>query len=229
MTVANRAIGAPINIWNDHTDALSQRDFRLNCKSCRTSQGALDLQVEGFRLAELSLPIANIRLRRFHPDARLRASRYADARNRSIPTCRKYRPRQVLDPAEPVSISAMVPVGSLQAGALSRPCQADGNALKLIQAYAAEFKSVFGHAIPVAWCHTYKARPDAETMSRRHGVRCSGTIKDTVDEMRAAMQDRVPLGITLFRPFPIAQVRRGAAEARGAMVVLEKSLAVGLG
>ncbi|WQD12313.1 MAG: hypothetical protein U1U88_000182 [Lawsonella clevelandensis] len=26
MTVANRAIGAPINIWNDHTDAMSQRD-----------------------------------------------------------------------------------------------------------------------------------------------------------------------------------------------------------
>src|SRR3970040_2295475 len=24
--VANRAIGAPINIWNDHTDAMSQRD-----------------------------------------------------------------------------------------------------------------------------------------------------------------------------------------------------------
>src|SRR5574337_370613 len=26
MTVANRAIGAPINIWNDHSDSLSQRD-----------------------------------------------------------------------------------------------------------------------------------------------------------------------------------------------------------
>ena len=26
MTVANRAIGAPINIWNDHSDAMSQRD-----------------------------------------------------------------------------------------------------------------------------------------------------------------------------------------------------------
>jgi len=26
MTVANRAIGAPINIWNDHTDVMSQRD-----------------------------------------------------------------------------------------------------------------------------------------------------------------------------------------------------------
>ncbi len=26
MTVANRAIGAPINIWNDHTDSMSQRD-----------------------------------------------------------------------------------------------------------------------------------------------------------------------------------------------------------
>ena len=26
MTVANRAIGAPINIWNDHSDSMSVRD-----------------------------------------------------------------------------------------------------------------------------------------------------------------------------------------------------------
>ena len=26
MTVANRAIGSPINIWNDHSDSMSQRD-----------------------------------------------------------------------------------------------------------------------------------------------------------------------------------------------------------
>ena len=26
MTLANRAIGAPINIWNDHSDSMSQRD-----------------------------------------------------------------------------------------------------------------------------------------------------------------------------------------------------------
>ena len=26
MTVANRAIGAPINIWNDHSDAMALRD-----------------------------------------------------------------------------------------------------------------------------------------------------------------------------------------------------------
>jgi pyruvate ferredoxin oxidoreductase alpha subunit len=26
MTVANRAIGAPINVWNNHSDAMSQRD-----------------------------------------------------------------------------------------------------------------------------------------------------------------------------------------------------------
>ena len=29
MTVANRAIGAPINIWNDHSDAMSQRDVAV--------------------------------------------------------------------------------------------------------------------------------------------------------------------------------------------------------
>ncbi|TCN31165.1 pyruvate flavodoxin/ferredoxin oxidoreductase-like protein [Kribbella orskensis] len=26
MTVTNRAIGAPINVWNDHSDSISQRD-----------------------------------------------------------------------------------------------------------------------------------------------------------------------------------------------------------
>ena len=41
MTVANRAIGAPINIWNDHTDSMSQRDsgwLQLFAEVSRTSR-----------------------------------------------------------------------------------------------------------------------------------------------------------------------------------------------
>ncbi|MDP2107422.1 MAG: pyruvate ferredoxin oxidoreductase, partial [Rhodocyclaceae bacterium] len=58
MTVANRAIGAPINIWNDHSDALSQRDSGWLQLFAETNQEALDLHIQAFRLAEeLSLPI----------------------------------------------------------------------------------------------------------------------------------------------------------------------------
>src|SRR6516162_2253754 len=58
MTVANRAIGAPINIWNDHSDAMSQRDCGWIQLYAETNQEALDLHIQAFRLAEeVSLPV----------------------------------------------------------------------------------------------------------------------------------------------------------------------------
>src|SRR5574337_443197 len=58
MTVANRAIGAPINIWNDHTDAISQRDCGWIQLYAESNQEAADLHVQAFRLAEeVSLPV----------------------------------------------------------------------------------------------------------------------------------------------------------------------------
>ena len=58
MTVANRAIGAPINIWNDHSDAMSQRDCGWIQLYAESNQEAVDLHVQAFALAEeLSLPV----------------------------------------------------------------------------------------------------------------------------------------------------------------------------
>ena len=58
MTVANRAIGAPINIWNDHSDSMSQRDSGWIQLYAETNQEALDLHIQAYRLAEeLSLPV----------------------------------------------------------------------------------------------------------------------------------------------------------------------------
>ena len=58
MTVANRAIGAPINIWNDHSDAMSQRDAGWLQLYAETNQEALDLHIQAFRIAEeLSVPV----------------------------------------------------------------------------------------------------------------------------------------------------------------------------
>ena len=58
MTIANRAIGAPINIWNDHSDSMSQRDSGWIQLYAETNQEALDLHIQAFRIAEeLSLPV----------------------------------------------------------------------------------------------------------------------------------------------------------------------------
>jgi len=57
MTVANRAIGAPINIWNDQSDAMSQRDCGWIQLYAESNQAAVDLHVLAFALAEqLSVP-----------------------------------------------------------------------------------------------------------------------------------------------------------------------------
>src|SRR4029078_7579181 len=58
MTVANRAIGAPMNIWKDHSDVMSQSDCGWVQLFAESNQEAVDLHVQAFRLAEeLSLPV----------------------------------------------------------------------------------------------------------------------------------------------------------------------------
>src|SRR6476619_1132878 len=52
MTVANRAIGAPINIWNDHSDSMSMRDSGWIQLFVESNQEAVDVHIQAFRLAE---------------------------------------------------------------------------------------------------------------------------------------------------------------------------------
>ncbi len=223
MTVANRAIGAPINIWNDHSDALSQRDSGWLQIFAETNQEALDLHIQAFRLAEeLSLPVMvcmdGFILTHAYERVDVPTQAQVDA---YLP---RYEPRQVLDPNEPVSIGAMVgPEAFMEVRYLAHAKQMQ--ALERIPEYAAEFKAIFGRDSG-GLCHTYEA-DDAETVIVAMGS-VLGTIKDTVDDLRAAGHKVGVLGITLFRPFPLAQVRDALQHAKR-VVVLEKSLAVGLG
>jgi pyruvate ferredoxin oxidoreductase alpha subunit len=107
MTVANRAIGAPINIWNDHSDSMSQRDAGWLQLFAETNQEALDLHIQAFRIAEeLSLPVMvcmdGFLLTHASERVDIPAQDQVDA---FLP---RYVPRQVLDPDDPVSIGAMV-------------------------------------------------------------------------------------------------------------------------
>ena len=93
MTIGNRAIGAPINIWNDHSDSMSMRDAGWIQLYAETNQEALDLHIQAFRLAEeLVLPGDGLH-GRLHPDPRLRARRHAHAgAGRRLPAALRAAP-----------------------------------------------------------------------------------------------------------------------------------------
>ena len=223
MTVANRAIGAPINIWNDHTDSMSQRDCGWIQLFAETNQEALDLHIQAFRLAEeLSLPVMvcmdGFILTHAYERVDVPSQQQVDA---YLP---KFEPRQILDPAEPVSIGAMVgPEAFTEVRYLAHAKQMQ--ALELIPGWAAEFRRAFGRNAG-GLVHPY-AIEDAETVVVALGS-VLGTVKDTVDEMRAQGVKIGVLGVTCFRPWPHAAVRTMLGGAKR-VVVLEKSLAVGVG
>ncbi|MEF9995382.1 MAG: transketolase C-terminal domain-containing protein, partial [Burkholderiaceae bacterium] len=223
MTVANRALGAPINIWNDHSDSMSQRDCGWIQLFAETNQEALDLHIQAFRLAEeLSLPVM-VCMDGYiltHAFERLDIPEQAQV-DAFLPP---YEPRQVLDPAEPVSIGAMVgPEAFMEVRYLAHAKQMQ--ALDLIPGIAADFKQVFGRDSG-GLVQTYRTE-DADTIVVALGS-VLGTIKDTVDEMRDAGVRIGVLGIKSFRPFPLAAVRAALQHAKR-IVVIEKSLAVGIG
>jgi pyruvate ferredoxin oxidoreductase alpha subunit len=223
MTLGNRAIGAPINIWNDHSDAMSMRDAGWMQLFAETNQEALDLHIQAFKLAEeLSMPVM-VCVDGFiltHAVERVDIPRQADV-DAYLPP---YEPVQVLDPANPISIGAMVgPDAFTEVRFLQHYKQT--LALRLIPELAAEFKARFGRESG-GLLRTYRAE-DAELLVVAMGS-VNGTIKDTIDEMRA---DGVPIGlVTLvaYRPFPTQALREVLVRAKN-VVVLEKSFAVGIG
>ena len=223
MTVANRAIGAPINIWNDHTDAMSQHDGGWIQLFAETNQEALDLHIQAVRLGEeLSLPVM-VCMDGFiltHAVERVDIPTQAQV-DAYLPP---FEPRQVLDPREPVSIGAMVgPEAFTEVRYLAHAKQM--RALELIPGWAEEFRKAFGRESG-GLMHTYRCE-DADTVVVALGS-VLGTLKDTVDEMRERGAKIGVLGLTCFRPWPATAVRAALARARR-VVVLEKSLAVGLG
>jgi pyruvate ferredoxin oxidoreductase alpha subunit len=223
MTIANRAIGAPINIWNDHSDSMSQRDSGWLQLFAETNQEALDLHIQAFKLAEeLSMPVMvcmdGFILTHAYERVDVPAQAEVDA---FLPP---YAPRQVLDPDEPVSIGAMVgPEAFMEVRYLAHAKQL--SALDHIPRIAAEFEARFGRASG-GLVRGYRCE-DAETIVVALGS-VIGTLKETIDALRDQGLRIGVLGIQSFRPFPLAAVRAALQGARR-VVVLEKSFSVGLG
>jgi pyruvate ferredoxin oxidoreductase alpha subunit len=223
MTVGNRAIGAPINIWNDHSDSMAMADAGWIQLHAESNQEAVDLHIQAFRLAEqLSVPVMVCE------DGFILTHAYErvdvpdpDQVDRYLPA---FEPVQMLDPEEPITMGAMVgPEAFMEVRYLAHHKQLQ--AIDMIPELSAEFETVFGRDSG-GLIKPYRTE-GAETVVIALGS-VIGSIKDVVDELR---EDDVAIGavkVVSFRPFPLAQLRDALADAER-VVVVEKDLALGLG
>ncbi len=223
MTLGNRAIGAPINIWNDHSDAMAARDAGWVQLFVETNQQAVDVHIQAFKLAEtLSLPVM-VCMDGFiltHAYERIDLPEQAQV-DRFLPP---FEPRQKLDPANPVSIGAMVgPEAFTEVMYLAHHKQMD--ALALIPEQAKEFAEVFGRDSG-GLLKTYDIE-GAETIIVTLGS-VVGTIKEVLAEMREQGESIGVVSMRSLRPFPKALLGEVLRHAKR-IIVFEKALAVGIG
>ena len=223
MTLANRAIGAPINIWNDHSDSMSMRDSGWIQLFAESNQEAVDLHIQAFRLAEsLSVPVMvcmdGFVLTHAFEQVDLPPQELVDA---FLPP---FVPQQMLDPEDPVTIGAMVgPEAFAEVKYLMHAKQV--MALDAIPEIAAEFAEVFGRSSG-GLVRPYRCE-DAETIVVALGS-VRGTIEEVVDGLRDEGVSIGVLGIGCFRPWPVGEVREALSHAKR-VIVVEKAFAVGAG
>ena len=223
MTVANRAIGAPINIWNDHSDAMSQRDAGWIMLFAESNQEAVDLHVQAFALAErVSVPVMvcmdGFVLTHAVEEIDVPDQQTVDA---VLPA---FVPRQYLDPEEPVTIGAMVgPEAFTEVKYLMALEQL--RALEEIPMIRDAFELVVGRSSG-GLVREYRME-DAEIAVVAMGS-VLGSIKDVVDDLRDLGIRIGVVGVTCFRPWPYDEVQQSL---RGAdrVVVVNRAFAVGSG
>jgi pyruvate ferredoxin oxidoreductase alpha subunit len=218
LTVANRAIGAPINIWNDQSDSMSLRDCGWIQLYAPDNQSAADLHVLAFRLAEeLSVPVmvcvdGFVLTHAFEPiDVPTRAQVEA-----FLPA---YRPRQALDPDQPVTIGALVgPEAFTEVRYLAdRRLRSAADAFGTL---AAGLSAITGRRLNGV--HGYRM-DGADTV-----VVALGSVTGTLQEVADSLSGVGVLTVTMYRPFPAQEIRAMAGHARR-VVVLERAFAPGAG
>jgi pyruvate ferredoxin oxidoreductase alpha subunit len=223
MTVANRALGAPLNIWNDQQDSVGARDVGWLQLYVENVQEAVDTTPQAYKIAEdmgILTPImvcmdGFILTHVYEPVELLDKEKVAGF----LPA---FNPEYVLDPANPKTIGAFADPSTYTE---FRYLQFDAQqkALAKIEAVAKEFQENFGRTFG-GLIDTYQA-DDAEIVLVTMGS-VIGTIKDAIDEMRAEGIKVGLVKVRSYRPFPVQALRKALKDA-GVIAVIEKDVSIG--
>ncbi len=222
MVNANRALGAPWNIWTDQSDSLSQRDTGWLQIYCETAQEALDTIIIAYWLSErLMLPVMvmidGFILSHTMEPLLLPDQEEVDA---FLPP---FTPTCSLDPENPRSFGAATAADSfyLLKKGLSRTME---QAVELYRAGCRRFAARFGRRYDSVSGYRLE---DAEVVFCAAGALC-GTVKVAVDNLRQAGEPVGLLQLRLFRPFPAAEIY-SLARGKRQLLVLNRALSYGAG
>jgi len=224
LTCANRAISAPINIWNDQQDSVSLRDAGWIQLYAENNQEVVDLHLIGYRLSEdksIMLPVMvcmdGFILTHGMEPVDIPEQEKLD---KFLPA---YRPLYKLDPAEPLTMGLLAdPDYYLETRFAIQETLKE--ALSFIPKISKEFYGVFGRDYKDCLIEEYFAK-DAEKVIVAMGSVC-GTIKEVVDELRKKGKKVGLLKIISYRPFPYAKVYE-ALKNVPLVAVLDKAVSLG--
>ncbi|HEC25273.1 MAG TPA: pyruvate ferredoxin oxidoreductase [bacterium] len=226
LTVANRALSAPINIWNDMQDAMAIRDTGAIMLVAENNQEAYDMHIQAFKIAEnpdVMLPVV-VNVDGFVLTHTFEIVETID----SIEKVREYLPpldmKYKLDVDNPYSFGTLGEP-SVYMESRYNLYNAMNLSKKVIVEAAREFKNMFGK-FHGALIDTYKM-DDANTVIIAMGS-VIGTIKDAVDELRESGKKIGVLKIRSFRPFPEDEIVSALRNVEN-IIVMEKAVSPGKG
>jgi pyruvate ferredoxin oxidoreductase alpha subunit len=223
MNVANRAMGAPLNIWNDQQDAIGARDVGWLQIYVENVQEAVDATLQAYKIAEdaeIRTPImvcmdGFILTHVYEPVELLDKEKAREF----LPD---YQPPAILDPAHPKTFGAFADP-STNTEFRYQQFEAQLKALVKIEKVAREFEETFGRYYG-GLLDSYFVE-DAEIVIVTLGS-VIGTIKDAIDAMRSEGKKVGLLKVRSYRPFPVQALRKALKDA-SVIAVIEKDVAIG--
>ena len=222
MTVANRALSAPINIWGDHSDAMSVRDTGWIQIFVENGQEVVDNVICAFRIGEdrrVLLPVM-IHLDGFHLTHVIEPILLPeqDEVDKFIPP---YQYPLPLNPDKPVTMGAFAPPITYTETKKAQEVNIRASKEVILQCWD-EFGSRFHRYYhPVECYHCEGADVLLLTMGS-----FSETAMVAIDKMRKEGRDVGLLKLRLWRPFPFKEIRQAVKKAK-VLIVLDRALSFG--
>jgi pyruvate ferredoxin oxidoreductase alpha subunit len=224
MACVNRALSAPINIWNDHQDSISARDTGWIQFYVESGQEALDTTIQAFKIAEnrkVMLPVMvcldGFTLSHVWEPVDIPQQREI---NRYLP---KFSPLYTLDPKHPVT---MGPVGFPDSFMKFKKQQQDAmtDSFYYIKSANTEFSKQFKRSYGDGLLEGYMI-DDAEYAVIAMGTIC-GTTRVVIDELRKEGKKVGLIKIRCYRPFPSEELKKITKNLKG-IAVIDKNISIG--
>jgi len=223
MTCANRAISAPLSIWNDQQDSMALRDAGWIQLHAEDNQEAADLHIQAFKIAEqTNLPVMvcmdGFILTHAYEPVDIPDAKEVDA---FLPP---FKPTNIVDPRWPRGIGLFAdPRFYMETRyILHRAMEKSADVIKEV---SADFAKTFGRDSG-GFIKTYKLK-DADLAIVSMGS-VVGTIKELIDRLEEEGKKVGLLEISSYRPFPRQEIY-DALKDKMNIVVLEKSISLGRG